>query len=131
VKVLIQNTKTGKYLSCNGKWVRSEAQAVDLCQLPVEVLQSIKGRDMRAVLYVAGEKGKPGFTLGAGNFLKSLCELKPLEAPDTHYLRAAQGWHELGDLIEATRELEKITPSQWAHPEVMEVRAKIGLCAEF
>ncbi|EEF60658.1 hypothetical protein [Pedosphaera parvula] len=129
MKVLIQNIKTGKYLAKNNKWVTSEAQAVDLCKLPVEVVRSIKGNEFRAVLYVAGEKGKPGFTFGAGNFLKSLCELKPLEAPDTHYLRAAQGWNELGNPVEACKELGQITPTQWAHPEVMEVRAKIGLSA--
>ena len=48
--------------------------------------------------------------------------MKPLPAPDSHYLRAAQGWLELGNDQEANEELERITPQLRAHPDVLEVR---------
>jgi len=36
--------------------------------------------------------------------------IKPLELHDKRHLEAAQGWFELGNCIEATEELEQITP---------------------
>jgi tetratricopeptide (TPR) repeat protein len=48
--------------------------------------------------------------------------MKPLPAPDSHHLRAAQGWLELGNDQEASEELERITPQLRAHPDVLEVR---------
>lgn len=50
-----------------------------------------------------------------------------LEAPDTHYLNAAQGWLGLGNWMEASAELEKISPKMQAHPDVLEI--KYRLCA--
>ena len=35
--------------------------------------------------------------------------VKPLAPPDTHHLRAALGWLELGNHVEANAELEQIT----------------------
>jgi tetratricopeptide (TPR) repeat protein len=48
--------------------------------------------------------------------------MNPLAPPDTHHLLSAQGWLELGDHIGANEELEKITPSLRAHPNVLAVR---------
>jgi tetratricopeptide (TPR) repeat protein len=46
----------------------------------------------------------------------------PLEPPDSHYLRAAEGWLELGRTGEANQELRKINPELRGHPDVLEVR---------
>src|SRR6266550_5098331 len=60
--------------------------------------------------------------------------MKPLEPPDSHHLKAAQGWLELGDhqsaLEEgdhqsALEELELINPLMRAHPDVLSVRCGI------
>ncbi|MDB6125454.1 MAG: hypothetical protein JWQ71_4447 [Pedosphaera sp.] len=48
--------------------------------------------------------------------------MKQLEAPDTHYLEAAQGWLWLGNHLEANGELEKISPILQTHPDVLEIR---------
>lgn len=48
--------------------------------------------------------------------------MNPLEPPDTHYLRAALGWLELGNAQEAGEELGHISVAQRDHPEVLEVR---------
>ena len=48
--------------------------------------------------------------------------MKPLPPPDKHHLRAAQGWLELGNALEANEELERIAPELRAHPDVLEVR---------
>jgi hypothetical protein len=45
--------------------------------------------------------------------------VKPLDLPDIHHLRAAQGWLELGNHLEANEELEKIAPALRAHPSVL------------
>ena len=45
--------------------------------------------------------------------------MKPLEPPDLHHLQAAQGWLELGNLLEANEELAKITPQLRGHPTVL------------
>ena len=42
-----------------------------------------------------------------------------LEPPDSFYLRAAQGWAELGNLVEARAELNQITPALRTHPAVL------------
>jgi tetratricopeptide (TPR) repeat protein len=51
--------------------------------------------------------------------------MAPLESPDTHHLRAAVGWLELGNPAEAGEEIAKISPSNLAHPDVLEVRWQI------
>jgi hypothetical protein len=40
--------------------------------------------------------------------------MKPFELHDQRHLEAAQGWFELGNCIEATKELEQITPQIFA-----------------
>jgi predicted Zn-dependent protease len=45
--------------------------------------------------------------------------MKPLEPPDCLHLRAAQGWLELGDHLEANHELDKISPRLRMHPDVL------------
>jgi hypothetical protein len=133
VKVLVQNIKTGKFLAKDGQWVAAEIQAVDLFTLSRDRLETIKGPDFRAVLYFPGENGESDIAIEGKeilpSWLPSRCELKPLEPPDTHYLRAAQGWIELGNPLEAGKELEHITPAQSVHPEVLKVRAKIHFAA--
>ena len=48
--------------------------------------------------------------------------MTPFDAPDIHHLRAAHGWHELGNDAEALAELEQITPAARSHPDVLEIR---------
>jgi hypothetical protein len=48
--------------------------------------------------------------------------LTPINPPDLHYFRAAQGWLELGNLYEANAELENIAPEMRLHPDVLEVQ---------
>jgi tetratricopeptide (TPR) repeat protein len=50
---------------------------------------------------------------------------RPLDATDGHHLRAAAGWLELGNHIEANAELENITPALRSHPDVLEIRWQI------
>jgi tetratricopeptide (TPR) repeat protein len=52
--------------------------------------------------------------------------MKPLEAPDSHHLRAAIGWLELGNPLEAEAELARIPVRRHGHPEVVEVRWQIS-----
>ena len=51
--------------------------------------------------------------------------MKPLESPDIHHLRAALGWLELGNWREANEELENITPEMRTHSDVLTVRWQI------
>jgi hypothetical protein len=55
--------------------------------------------------------------------------MKDLELNDQRHLVAAQGWFELGNYLEATAELEQITPKMRGHPSVMEVRFHIYAAA--
>ena len=48
--------------------------------------------------------------------------LNTIDPPDLHYLRAAQGWLELGNLYEANAELENIAPEMRLHPDVLEIQ---------
>ncbi|MDB6018341.1 MAG: hypothetical protein JWR19_2830 [Pedosphaera sp.] len=52
--------------------------------------------------------------------------LKSLTPPDTHHLSAAQGWLELGNPLEATTELEQITPLFRTHPDVLDLSWQIN-----
>ena len=63
--------------------------------------------------------------LGQTTFRRDLRVIPPLQSPDTLHLKAAQGWLELGNYIEANEELEKITPRLRVHPAVLEVRWEI------
>src|ERR1035437_3751308 len=56
--------------------------------------------------------------------------MKALQPPDTLHLLAAQGWLELGNHIEANEELENITASLRAHPDVLKVRWEIYAAAK-
>jgi hypothetical protein len=47
------------------------------------------------------------------------------EPPNTHHLRAAEGWLELGNAAEATGELEQIAPALQSRPEVLAIRWQI------
>ena len=48
-----------------------------------------------------------------------------ISSPDRHHLLAAQGWVELGNVREATAELDQIAPALNSHPAVLEVRWQI------
>lgn len=48
--------------------------------------------------------------------------IPPLEPPDSIHLKAAEGWLELGNHLEANEELEKIAPELRVHPDVLEIR---------
>ncbi len=54
--------------------------------------------------------------------------MNKIEPPQVHYVSAAIGWLELGDLAEAKAELERIGREFHNYPEVLEVRWAI--CAE-
>ena len=47
--------------------------------------------------------------------------MQTLVPPDTHFLSAAVGWYELGNLQEAKGELAKVAPAAQNHPDVLEV----------
>jgi Flp pilus assembly protein TadD len=51
-----------------------------------------------------------------------------LEPPDTHHLKAAIGWLELGNHSEAGEEIARVSATNLNHPDVLEVRWAI--CAE-
>ena len=51
--------------------------------------------------------------------------MKPLEPPDSHYLRAAEGWLRLGNHLEAEEELAMISAPMRAHPEVLRIRWEV------
>ena len=55
--------------------------------------------------------------------------VKPLEHPDSLHLQAAEGWLDLGNCAEASKELEQITPHLRSHPDVLKVRLGIHLMA--
>jgi tetratricopeptide (TPR) repeat protein len=58
--------------------------------------------------------------------------VNPLEPPDNHHLRAAEGWLELGHPGEASQELRKINPELHSHPDVLEVRWQVyAWCMEW
>ena len=52
----------------------------------------------------------------------------PVPYPDNFHIQAVLGWMDLGDLVEARRELERITPAQREHPDTLEVMWR--LCGE-
>ena len=54
--------------------------------------------------------------------------VKKLEPPDTHYLKAAVGWLELGNHDEAGEEIARVSAANLNHPDVLEIRWVI--CAE-
>ncbi len=51
--------------------------------------------------------------------------MKDLRPPDTHYLNAAAGWLELGDPVEANRELARISAHSRSHPAALELHWQI------
>lgn len=51
--------------------------------------------------------------------------MKPIDSPDIHRLRAAEGWFELGNDAEALQELESISAAERNHPAVLELRFQI------
>ena len=51
--------------------------------------------------------------------------LMQIHREDQIHVEAAEGWFELGNILEASEELEKITPENRAHPEVLELRCRI------
>jgi predicted Zn-dependent protease len=44
---------------------------------------------------------------------------------DLNHLKAAEGWLDLGNFVEANNELEEIAPLNRAHPHVLEMRCRI------
>ena len=51
--------------------------------------------------------------------------MKPLSPADRTHLRAAEGWLDLGNHVEAIAELEKVAPANRAHPDVLQVRWRV------
>jgi predicted Zn-dependent protease len=50
---------------------------------------------------------------------------RPIGPPDCHFLRAAEGWLELGDHLEANEELKRISLQTRFHPQVLLARWEI------
>jgi hypothetical protein len=48
--------------------------------------------------------------------------MPPLEPPNSHHLRAAIGWMELGNHVEAGEEIARLAPEVMEHPDVLDVR---------
>jgi Flp pilus assembly protein TadD len=48
--------------------------------------------------------------------------MQPLGPPDAHFVSAAAGWYELGNMVEAKAELAKVAPALHGHPDLLEVR---------
>ena len=48
--------------------------------------------------------------------------MKSLKISDNLHLQAAQSWLELGNHLEANKELDEITPQLRSHPDVLEIR---------
>ncbi len=51
--------------------------------------------------------------------------MSKLDFPDRHFAAAAEGWFELGNLSEAARELDCVTPANSGHPTVLELRWRL------
>ena len=51
--------------------------------------------------------------------------MNPLDVPDIHHLRAAEGWFELGDDGEALQELDSISLPERNHPAALDLRFQI------
>jgi hypothetical protein len=51
--------------------------------------------------------------------------MQPLTSQAQHCLNASKGWFELGNHIEANRELDKVAPALRIHPEILEMRWQI------
>jgi predicted Zn-dependent protease len=66
-----------------------------------------------------------GFVLKK-NFRVLVVEPMKLQPPATHHLSSAQGWLELGNVLEAAAELEQIAAGLQDHPEVLEVRWQVS-----
>ncbi len=48
-----------------------------------------------------------------------------LHGEDAKHLEAAEGWLELGDYLSANEELDKVAPLVRAHPDILEMRARV------
>lgn len=55
-----------------------------------------------------------------------LSRMSPLSPDDLRQLQAAEGWSELGDAVEARKELEQISPEHRGHPAVLEVQWQLA-----
>lgn len=51
--------------------------------------------------------------------------MHPLDYPDRHFVRAAEGWLELGDSAEAARELRLVSREGAGHPDVLELHWRL------
>lgn len=51
--------------------------------------------------------------------------MSKLDFPDRHFAQAAEGWLELGDPVEASRELDRISAEAAGHPIVLELRWRL------
>ena len=56
--------------------------------------------------------------------------MKTIEPPDLHHVRAAMGWLELGNDVEANEEFQRIAPALQVHPDVLEIRWEISAMAK-
>lgn len=54
--------------------------------------------------------------------------MEPLNPPDSHCLRAAQGWLELGSIRSAAGEVARLSAAGKKHPEALAVRWELAEC---
>ena len=54
----------------------------------------------------------------------------PLDPPDNHHLRAAIGWLELDNHVEAGEEIARIQPRLMNHPDVLDVRWSVCVAGQ-
>ena len=54
----------------------------------------------------------------------------PLDPPDSHHLRAAMGWLELGNQAEAGEEIARLEPGLLNHPDVLDVRWSVCVAGQ-
>jgi hypothetical protein len=55
--------------------------------------------------------------------------MDPLTETDAVHLEAAEGWLDLGNHREAAAELERVTPAQRGHPNVLHLRWRVHAAA--
>jgi hypothetical protein len=91
---------------------------------PDEMLRSFVARHRIKVLNVAGSRTseEPEIESFVRDTLEKAWPSPLHSAPAIHHLRAAQGWLELGNPVEAEHELERLEGSLRAYPEVLELR---------
>jgi hypothetical protein len=109
--------------------LRVEAEGAIYYVMPRWAYSSLSARTSRELFRL--KRGQVAFATFSEKYYQKLSRnLGPVTPRDHHHLRAAQGWLELGNWLEANAELENITPQQRAHPDVLRLRVEIYSAAD-